>query len=58
MKEKRPSRQKLAQASDEIAELSYNVADYQSDKTALKGVAETHEQVSGVYMTGNNPFLS
>lgn len=46
------SQNKNTNASNEIAENSYDPSDYQSSKEVDKGLAITHEQVSDTYVEG------
>lgn len=41
-------------ATSETADHQYSVQDYDGNTQVEKGTAETHEQVSDAYMTGNN----
>jgi hypothetical protein len=38
----------------EVADKFYEVSDYKKDDQLSKGTAETHEQISDDYMSGNN----
>jgi hypothetical protein len=46
--------QELKDHASEVAEKQYEVSDYKKNDTLSKGIAETHEQISDDYMSGNN----
>lgn len=51
---KTPAQDSLQAHSSEVAEHQYEVSDYEGTTQLTQGTAETHEDVSDAYMTGNN----
>lgn len=41
--------------TEDLADHQYSRRDYEGHTQVEQGIAETHEMVSDVYMTGNNP---
>lgn len=49
-----PEQPFLNQNTSEVADHQYSVQDYEGQTQVEQGTAETHEQISDVYMTGNH----
>ena len=50
-----PSDKRKMPDTSDLADHQYSREDYEGYTQTEQGTAETHEMVSDVYMTGNNP---